>query len=49
MSAFHPLRTLEASGSFHVVKKRDQSNQYLKDGYVNAAVIIFIVTSSWRL
>ncbi|HET6941355.1 MAG TPA: hypothetical protein VFH89_04245 [Sphingomicrobium sp.] len=27
------------------MKKRD----YLKDGYVNAAVIIFIVTTSWPI
>jgi hypothetical protein len=31
------------------VKKRDQFRQYLKDGYVNAAVIILIVTSSWPI
>ena len=43
------MRTLEANGSFRVVKKRDQSKQYLKDGYVSAAVIIFIVTSSWPI
>jgi hypothetical protein len=31
------------------MRKRDRSRQYLKDGYVNAAVIILIVTSSWPI
>ena len=41
---FRPIADIRARWQLAFVQKRDQSRKYLKNGYVNAAIVILMTT-----